>query len=96
MAQGAWSTVLAFSGSYEQLGTYVIFPLFLFHTATGAAVFVLRRTRPNGPRPYRAWGYPWTPIVFILTSFAFVTNTLIVRPMESLWGVLLMALGVPA
>jgi APA family basic amino acid/polyamine antiporter len=96
VAQGVWSTVLAFSGSYEQLGTYVIFPLFLFHTATGAAVFVLRRTRPNGPRPYRAWGYPWTPIVFILTSFAFVTNTLIVRPMESLWGVLLMALGLPA
>jgi len=96
VAQGLWSTVLAFSGSYEQLGTYVIFPLFLFHTATGAAVFVLRRTRPNWPRPYRAWGYPWTPVVFILTSFAFVTNTLIVRPIESLWGVLLMALGLPA
>src|SRR5215472_15507379 len=96
VAQGLWSTVLAFSGSYEQLGTYVIFPLFLFHTATGAAVFVLRRTRPHYPRPYRAWGYPWTPSVFVLTSFAFVANTLVVRPIESLWGLLIMALGLPA
>jgi basic amino acid/polyamine antiporter, APA family len=96
VAQGVWSIVLAFSGSYEQLGTYVIFPMFLFHTATGAAIFVLRRTRPNWPRTYRASGYPWTPVVFILTSFAFVTNTLIVRPIESLWGLLIMALGLPA
>ncbi|HVN46148.1 MAG TPA: amino acid permease [Steroidobacteraceae bacterium] len=96
VAQGVWAIVLAFSGSYEQLGTYVIFAMFLFHTATGAALFVLRRTRPDQPRSYRAWGYPWTPIVFILTSLAFVTNTLIVRPIESLWGLLLMALGLPA
>jgi APA family basic amino acid/polyamine antiporter len=96
IAQGVWSIVLTFSGTYEQLGTYVIFPMFLFHSATGAAVFVLRRTRPNWPRTYRAWGYPWTPIVFVLTSFAFVSNTLIVRPIESLWGLLLMALGLPA
>jgi basic amino acid/polyamine antiporter, APA family len=96
VAQGVWSIVLAFSGTYEQLGTYVIFAMFLFHTATGAALFVLRRTQPNWPRPYRAWGYPWTPIVFILTSFAFVANTLTVRPIESLWGLLLMALGLPA
>ena len=96
VAQGVWSIVLTFSGSYEQLGTYVIFAMFLFHTATGAALFVLRRRRPNWPRAYRAWGYPWTSIVFILTSLAFVTNTLIVRPIESLWGLLLMALGLPA
>ena len=49
--------VLAFSGSYEQLGIYVIFAVFLFHAATGAAVLVLRRTRPDWPRPYRTWGY---------------------------------------
>ena len=96
VAQGVWSIVLTFSGSYEQLGTYVIFAVFLFHTATGAALFVLRWRRPNWPRAYRAWGYPWTSIVFILTSLAFVTNTLIVRPIESLWGLLLMALGLPA
>lgn len=96
VAQGVWSIVLAFSGTYEQLGTYVIFAMFLFHTATGAALFVLRRTRPDRPRPYRAWGYPWTPIVFILASCAFLVSTVNTRPIESLWGLLLMALGLPA
>ena len=96
VAQCAWSIVLAFSGTYEQLGTYVIFTMFLFHTATGAALFVLRRTRPDQPRPYRAWGYPWTPIAFILTACVFLISTLSTRPVESLWGLLLMALGLPA
>jgi len=96
VAQGLWATVLAFSGSYEQLGTYVIFAVFMFHAATGVAVIVLRRTRPEWPRPYRTWGYPWTPIVFILAALAFVINTISVRPVESLWGILLVALGLPA
>jgi basic amino acid/polyamine antiporter, APA family len=96
VAQGLWSIVLAFSGTYEQLGTYVIFAVFLFHAATGAAVIILRLTEPTRPRPYRTWGYPWTPIVFIVTSLAFVVNTFVVRPIESLWGILLVALGLPA
>jgi APA family basic amino acid/polyamine antiporter len=96
VAQAVWSTVLAFSGTYEQLGTYVIFGTFTFHVATGLAVFVLRRRRPDQPRPYRAWGYPWSPVVFILMALAFVINTLSVRPIESLWGLLLMGLGLPA
>lgn len=96
IAQAAWSILLTFTGSYEQLGTYVIFAVFVFHAATGAAIFVLRRTRPDWPRPYRAWGYPWTPAIFILTSLAFVVNTLWERPHESLWGLGVVALGVPA
>lgn len=96
VAQGVWSIVLVFSGTYEQLGTYVIFAIFLFHAATGAGLFVLRRKCPDRPRPYRAWGYPWAPMVFILTSLAFVVNTLSARPAESLWGLLLIALGLPA
>ena len=96
IAQAAWSILLAFTGSYEQLGTYVIFAVFLFHAATGAAIFVLRRTRPDWPRPYRTWGYPWTPAIFILTSLAFVFNTLLERPLESLWGLAVVLLGVPA
>jgi basic amino acid/polyamine antiporter, APA family len=96
VAQATWSIVLAFTGSYEQLGTYVIFAVFLFHAATGAAIFVLRRTRPDWPRPYRTWGYPWTPAIFILTSLAFVLNTLLERPLESLWGLVVVVLGVPA
>ena len=96
LAQAAWSIVLACSGSYEQLGTYTLFATFLFHTATGLAVFVLRRTRPDAPRPARAWGYPVTPALFILMSLVFVASTLLQRPAESLLGLGLVALGLPA
>jgi len=95
-AQGAWSMVLALSGTYEQLYTYVIFAGVLFHAATGAAVFALRRSRPAAPRPYRAWGYPVVPALFILASLALVWNTLAEKPRESLVGLGFVALGLPA
>jgi len=96
LAQGAWAIALTFSGTYEQLFTYVIFAVFLFHAMTGAAVFVLRRTRPDAPRPYRVWGYPVVPLIFTLTALAFVVNTLVEKPKESGIGLLLLALGIPA
>jgi APA family basic amino acid/polyamine antiporter len=96
LAQGVWSILLAFSGSYEQLYTYVTFAVVLFHAATGAAVFVLRRRLPDMPRPYRAWGYPWVPLVFVLSSVALVVNTLAEKPRESAFGLGLLLLGVPA
>jgi len=68
----------------------------LFHVATGAAVFVLRRKRPDLPRPYKVWGYPVVPALFILTCGLLVANTLTERPLESLWGLGLVALGLPA
>ncbi len=95
VAQALWSIALACTGRYEQIGTYVTFGVFLFHAATGAAVVVLRRRRPDAPRPYRTWGYPWTPAVFVLTSLVFVLSTLFERPLESLWGLGLVALGLP-
>jgi APA family basic amino acid/polyamine antiporter len=96
VAQGAWSIILTCSGSYEQLYTYVVFAVVLFHAATGMAVFVLRRTQPDTPRPYRTWGYPWVPAVFVLSSMILVTNTLMEKPVESLVGVVLLLLGIPA
>lgn len=96
LAQGIWSTLLALSGTYEQLYTYVIFAAVVFHAATGAAVFVLRRTRPDAPRPYRTWGYPWVPALFILSSLALVANTLVEKPTESLIGLGFVGLGLPA
>jgi basic amino acid/polyamine antiporter, APA family len=91
-----WSAVLALSGSYEQLFTYVMFASILFSVAAGAALFKLRRDRPDHPRPYRTWGYPVVPVLFIAGSAAFVLNTLIERPVESLTGLGLLALGLPA
>ena len=90
-----WSVVLALSGTYEQLFTYVMFASILFSAAAGLALFRLRRTHPGHPRPYRAWGYPWIPALFVLGSLAFVVNTLLERPMESLAGLGLVALGIP-
>jgi basic amino acid/polyamine antiporter, APA family len=91
-----WSALLALSGTYEQLFTYVMFASILFSVATGLALFRLRQTRPNHPRPYRAWGYPVVPFMFVLGSLAFVVNTLLERPVESLSGLGLLALGLPA
>jgi APA family basic amino acid/polyamine antiporter len=95
-AQSGWAIVLTVSGTYEQLYTYVVFAAVLFHVATGAAVFALRRKRPGAPRPYRVWGYPWVPALFIAASLALVGNTLWEKPVESLWGLGLVALGLPA
>jgi APA family basic amino acid/polyamine antiporter len=96
LAQGLWSVALTFSGSYEQLYTYVMFAVVLFHGLTGAAVPLLRRTRPEQARPYRTWGYPWVPALFVLASAGLVANTLIEKPTESLAGLGLLLLGLPA
>ena len=90
-----WSCVLALSGSYEQLFTYVMFASILFSVAAGIALFVLRRTQPTTERPYRTWGYPIVPLIFVVGSAAFVLNTLVERPIESLAGLGLVAVGLP-
>jgi APA family basic amino acid/polyamine antiporter len=90
-----WAMALALSGTYEQLFTYVTFSSVLFSVATGLALFRLRKIRPDQPRPYRTWGYPFVPALFVLGSAAFVLNTLLERPWESVAGLGLMALGVP-
>lgn len=95
VALTAWSALLALSGTYEQLFTYVMFTSILFSVAAGVALFRLRAKLPHHPRPYRTWGYPVVPVVFVAGSIAFVANTLVERPAESLSGLVLLALGVP-
>jgi APA family basic amino acid/polyamine antiporter len=90
-----WSALLALSGTYEQLFTYVMFASILFSVAAGVALFRLRWTRPDQPRPYRTLGYPIVPVVFVAGSAAFVVNTLVERPVESIAGLGLLALGLP-
>ncbi len=96
VAQGAWGIALTLSGTYEQLYTCAVFAGVLFHAGTGAAVFVLRRTRPAAPRPVRAWGYPWVTGLFVAACLALVVSTLVGSPRESLFGLLLVASGMPA
>jgi APA family basic amino acid/polyamine antiporter len=95
VALASWSALLALSGTYEQLFTYVMFASSLLHMIGAFGVFRLRRLRPDLPRPYRVWGYPVVPIVFIVASAAFVLNTLVERPRESVAGLLFLALGIP-
>ncbi len=91
-----WSALLALSGTYEQLYTYVVFTSLLFNVAGGMTIFTLRRTQPDRPRPYRTWGYPVVPAIFILSTAILVVSTLLERPVESIAGLGLLALGVPA
>jgi APA family basic amino acid/polyamine antiporter len=91
-----WSILLTLSGSYEELFTYVTFASVLFGVLGGLAIFKLRRTMPDAPRPYRTWGYPLVPAVFVLGSGLLVFNTLVERPVESIAGLGLVALGLPA
>jgi len=94
--QSLVATLLALSGSYNQLFTFVTFGGLLFHVLTGLALFRLRATRPDQPRPYRAWGYPVVPAVFVLGMVWLTVNTLLAAPRESLLGLALIAAGLPA
>jgi APA family basic amino acid/polyamine antiporter len=93
--QAAWSAVLCLSGKYQSLYEYMVFALLLFFAATGLAVFVLRRRAPDVPRPYRVWGFPVVPIVFIGMSLAVFASYVAREPLKSLWGAGLLAVGVP-
>ena len=92
----AWSALLALSGAYDRLFTYVTFASVLFNMLAGLAIFRLRVTHPALPRPYRTWGYPYVPLLFVGGSALLVLNTLLERPVESLLGLGLVALGLPA
>jgi basic amino acid/polyamine antiporter, APA family len=95
IGQGAWMCLLTASGQYEALYTCFIFMMTLTYVLTVAAVFILRRTRPDAPRPYRCFGYPWLPGFYVLLTVVFLISTLIARPRESVAGLLLALLGVP-
>jgi APA family basic amino acid/polyamine antiporter len=95
VAQAAWATVLILTGSLDALGNYVGFAVTMFAGIAVAAVFVLRSREPNAPRPFKAWGYPITPAVFVLASLAIVLNAIYTRPVVTGWGLVVIAAGVP-
>jgi APA family basic amino acid/polyamine antiporter len=93
--QAAWACVLAVSGTYEQLFTYVTVLNIVFWIAGTASVFTLRKKYPDLPRPYKTWGYPVVPMLFIISLFGILVNTMINRPVESFAGLGLALLGIP-
>jgi APA family basic amino acid/polyamine antiporter len=92
VVQAIWMSLLSLSGRYEQLYTYVTFAVIL---ATGISLFVFRRRQPDAPRPYRCWGYPVVPLLFVLSSAALAVNTVREQPKETLAGLAILSLGVP-
>src|SRR5271166_5631464 len=95
IALGAWSIVLALSGSYDQLYTYVMFMMVLSYVAAVAALFVLRRKRPYVARPYLCTGYPYLPALYLLMAGAWALNSVYSRPKETLVGIGIVFLGAP-
>ncbi len=95
LVTSGWSALLTLTGGYEALFTYVTFASVLFGTLGGVAIFVLRTRRPEVPRPYRALGHPVVSALYVLGSLALVGNTLSERPLESIAGLGLVALGLP-
>jgi APA family basic amino acid/polyamine antiporter len=96
IGQAIWSCLLCLSGKYQALYEYVVFALVIFFAATGFSVIVLRRTRADLARPYRVWGYPFVPILFVLANLAIFANTVASQPLKSLIGLAILLLGIPA
>ncbi len=94
--QGVWASILCLSGTYQTLYEFVVFALVLFFAATGAAIFVLRINKPDLPRPYKTWGYPVVPLVFVLINLIVFVNSIYSQPRESFIGLMIILAGVPA
>ena len=96
MIQGFWAAVLVLSGTFEEIITLVVFVNFMMWIAASSTVFVLRKKQPELERPYKVWGYPYVPAFFIIFSSAILINTFFESPQQSLMGIGLTLLGIPA
>ena len=96
VAQSVWAAVLLVTGSYETLIDYALFGIWAFYALMVAGVMVLRHTRADLPRPYRMWGYPVTPVLFLAITLWFLGNMLATRPAPAFAGLGLTLTGVPA
>ena len=92
---GVISSVILLSGQYDQLYTLVIFPSWILYGMTAASVIVLRVKRPDMERPYRVFGYPLVPVLFVFVALALLYSTLRSSPRESGIGLVLIVAGLP-
>ena len=95
VTQGVIASILTAFGTYDQLFTYVVFAQFVFYALSASAVIRLRQKAPQVARPYRTWGYPVTPIVFIAFAVWLVYNTIVETPKDSAIGAGIILLGLP-
>jgi basic amino acid/polyamine antiporter, APA family len=95
MVQMVWTCILCISGSYGQLLDYIIFAVLVFYILTMVGLFVLRRTRPTAERPYRAFGYPLLPAIYILMALFIDVVLLLYKPQYTWPGLIIVLLGIP-
>ena len=95
MVQMVWTCILFISGSYGQLLDYIVFAVLVFYILTIAGVFILRRTRPNVDRPYRAIGYPVLPAIYIVMALFIDVVLLRYKPQYTWPGLIIVLLGIP-
>jgi APA family basic amino acid/polyamine antiporter len=96
VASSAWAILLAATGTFQQLLTYVVFAGWIFYGLAAMSIFVYRRRRPAAARPFSVPGYPLAPALFVLAAAAIVLNTVIVQPGRALVGLAVVLAGVPA
>ncbi|HKY27759.1 MAG TPA: amino acid permease, partial [Pyrinomonadaceae bacterium] len=90
-----WAGVLALSGSFDQLTDLAVFAFWLFYGMVTASVFVFRRREPEAPRPYRTWGYPVVPALFVLVTIVLIIFSIRNAPVRSVIGLAIIAAGLP-
>ena len=94
-AQAIWASILVLMGSLRELVGYTAFAVVLFAGIAVASVFVLRRREPHAPRPFKAWGYPVLPALFVIASALMVISEINREPGPALWGLAVIAAGIP-
>jgi APA family basic amino acid/polyamine antiporter len=92
---GVWAAILALSGSFDTLTDYVVFGSWIFYALITSSIFIFRRKFPDAPRPYRAWGYPVVPVIFLFVAGWLLINTMYTAPKSSFIGIGLILLGLP-
>ena len=92
---GAIAALLALTGTFEELYSLFVFAVWIFFALTAIALLRLRRKEPDLPRPYKVWGYPWTPLIFLVAAIALTVNLWMVRPVRSSLGLIVILAGVP-
>ncbi|MDA0987181.1 MAG: amino acid permease [Bacteroidetes bacterium] len=95
LTQGIWASILCLTGTYSELLDYVVFAVLIFYALTIFGIFILRKKNPDAERPYKAFGYPFIPAIYIIIAVAICTNLLFVRPQFTWPGLFIVLLGIP-
>jgi APA family basic amino acid/polyamine antiporter len=95
IVQGIWASLLCLSGTYSDLLDYVVFAVLIFYILTVIGIFILRKKQPNAERPYKAFGFPIMPALYVLCASAISVDLLIFKPTYTWPGVIIVLLGIP-